>query len=69
MDYGSGRVLRRDFACGIYLQRSRRYIRSTRMVIDGYNLDSLNSANLRRRLNNSLMVQRAYHLGRIEGGT
>jgi hypothetical protein len=47
--------------------RGRRLLRSAAIHLEGFNLDSLNLANLRRRLNRSLVVQRAYHLARIDG--
>src|SRR5277367_2117833 len=37
------------------------------MSIEGLNLDSLHVANLRRRLNTSLTVERAFHVAIIEG--
>lgn len=47
--------------------RGRRLLRSAAIHLEGHNLDSLNLANLRRRLNRSLVVQRAYHLAKIDG--
>jgi hypothetical protein len=48
-------------------RRSRTVLRSARLTLEGLNLDSLNLANLRRRLNRSLVVQRAFHFAKIEG--
>jgi hypothetical protein len=45
----------------------RKVLRSAAINIEGLNLDTLNLANLRRRLNKSLVVHRAYHLARIDG--
>jgi hypothetical protein len=47
--------------------KGRRLLRSAAIHLEGHNLDSLNLANLRRRLNRSLIVQRAYHVARIDG--
>jgi hypothetical protein len=54
-------------AAVLYARRSRRELRTASLSVEGLNLDSLNIANLRRRLNRSLTVQRAYHLATIEG--
>lgn len=51
----------------IYAKRNHRRLELANLNIEGFNLDSLNIANLRRRVNRSLFVQRAYHLARIEG--
>jgi hypothetical protein len=48
-------------------QRGRKLLRSAAINLAGQNLDSLNIANLRRRVNRTLVVQRAYHLARIDG--
>lgn len=48
-------------------RKGRRLLKSAAINLEGRNLDALNLANLRRRLNRSLVVQRAYHLARIEG--
>ena len=37
------------------------------MTIEGYTIDTLTAANLRRRVNRSLIVQEAHHVARIEG--
>lgn len=48
-------------------QRRKRILNSAAVSLKGYHLDSLNLANLRRRLNRSLFVQSAYHSARIDG--
>lgn len=50
-----------------YSRQSRKRLQSAAISIEGMNIDSLNVANLRRRLNRSLVVQSAYHLAQIEG--
>jgi hypothetical protein len=50
-----------------HARKGRRLLKSAAINLEGRNLDSLNVANLRRRLNRSLIVQRAYHVARIEG--
>lgn len=50
----------------VYGWRGRRLLESAAINVEGRNLDSLNVANLRRRLNRSLVVQRAYHLAEID---
>ena len=47
--------------------RTRQFLQSASISVEGLNLDSLNIANLRRRSNHSLVLQRAYQLARIEG--
>lgn len=49
------------------LRRIHKTLRASGIKIEGLNIDSLNVANLRRRVNRSLVVQHAYHLARIEG--
>jgi len=51
----------------IQAKSRHRLLRSATINIGGRNLDILNIANLRRRLNRSLIVQRACHLAAIEG--
>lgn len=50
-----------------YARRKGRRLRSASIVVEGRNLDSLNLANLRRRLNRTLVVQEANHVARIQG--
>jgi hypothetical protein len=50
-----------------YARRERVLIGSASVVVDGHSIDSLNLANLRRRVNHTLVVQDAYHLARIQG--
>jgi hypothetical protein len=54
-------------AAGIYGRRERLARDATSTVIEGYSIDSLNIANLRRRLDRGFVVQEADHTGRIEG--
>jgi hypothetical protein len=54
-------------SAALYLKRNPALRRSTGVTIDGLNLDSLSIANLRRRLNRSLTVERAFHVGIING--
>jgi hypothetical protein len=48
-------------------RKGHRLLKSAAINLEGRNLDALNLANLRRRVNRSLIVQRAYHLARIDG--
>jgi hypothetical protein len=50
-----------------YARRERGLLKAAEITVEGRNLDSLNIANLRRRLNRSLVVQRAYHLAKVDG--
>ena len=52
---------------GLYARRQRLIINSAAVNIEGRGIDSLNIANLRRRLNRSLVIQEAHHVARIEG--
>jgi hypothetical protein len=54
-------------AAGFYARRKRVARASASTVIEGYSIDSLNIANLRRRLDRAFVVQEAYHTARIEG--
>ncbi|HTB11068.1 MAG TPA: hypothetical protein VK752_05845 [Bryobacteraceae bacterium] len=54
-------------AAGFYARRERLARASASTVIEGYSIDSLNMANLRRRLDRGLVVQEADHTARIEG--
>jgi hypothetical protein len=51
----------------VQAKNRKRLLRSAAIAIEGRNLDTLNIANLRRRLNRSLIVQRACHVAIIEG--
>lgn len=54
-------------AAGIYARRERLARNAASTVIEGYSIDSLNMANLRRRLDRKYVVQEADHTARIEG--
>lgn len=54
-------------AAGSYARRQRLARDAASTVIEGYSIDSLNIANLRRRLDRGLVVQEADHTARIEG--
>jgi hypothetical protein len=54
-------------AAVIYARRKERLLQSARLNIEGLNLDCLSIANLRRRLNRSLVVDRAFHVAIING--
>jgi hypothetical protein len=51
----------------VYARRHQRLLQSASISIEGLNLDSLNIANLRRRMNRTLVLQRGYQLAKIEG--
>jgi hypothetical protein len=52
---------------GFYARRERIARACASTVIEGYSIDSLNIANLRRRLSRGFVVQDADHTARIEG--
>ena len=52
---------------GTYARRERRVVESASMTIERRSLDSLNLSNLRRRTNESLVVQDAHHTATIHG--
>jgi hypothetical protein len=52
---------------GMYARRQRLAIDSASVVIEGKSLDALNTANLRRRVNRSLVIQEACQVATIEG--
>jgi hypothetical protein len=54
-------------AAGLYARRARLARDAGSMVIEGYSIDSLNIANLRRRLDRDFVVQEADHMAQIEG--
>jgi len=54
-------------AAGIYARRERLARDAASTVIEGYSIDSLNMANLRRRFDRDFVVQEAAHTARIEG--
>jgi hypothetical protein len=51
----------------LYARHQRLRVKGVSTVIDGQSLDSLNIANLKRRVNQTLVVQEAYHSVRIRG--
>jgi hypothetical protein len=52
---------------GLYARQKRLAIKAASTEIEGHSIDSLNSANLKRRVNRTLVVQEAHHMARIEG--
>ncbi len=54
-------------AGGFYARRARNARAAASTVIEGHSIDSLNLANLRRRLDRQFLVQEAEHVARIEG--
>lgn len=52
---------------GLYARRERLARDAASNVIEGHSIDSLNVANLRRRLDREFVVQEADHTARIEG--
>jgi hypothetical protein len=51
----------------VYFRRNRNAFERAGVTIEGLNLDSLHIANLRRRLNTSLTLQRAFQVAIING--
>jgi hypothetical protein len=51
----------------LYARKEHRLVSSATLTVASRSLDSLNAANLNRRRNRSLVVQKAYHGARIEG--
>jgi len=56
-----------SLAIGWYARQKRVALNSASTVIEGHSIDSLNIANLRRRVNRTFVVQTAHHTVRIEG--
>jgi hypothetical protein len=59
------------FAClsigaGLYARREGLTVAAASTVIEGYSIDSLNIANLRRRVNRTFVIQEAQHTARLE---
>jgi hypothetical protein len=54
-------------AVGLYARRERLAVTSASIKVEGHSIDSLNLANLRRRVNRSLVLQKADHLAEISG--
>jgi hypothetical protein len=55
------------FGAGAYARRERLALRAASTAIEGQSIDSLNMANLRRRVNRTFAIQEAHHTARIEG--
>jgi hypothetical protein len=51
----------------LYARRQRLAVVTASTVIEGQSIDSLNIANLKRRVNRTFVVQEAKHTARIEG--
>jgi hypothetical protein len=51
----------------LYARRQRLAVATASTVIEGRSIDSLNIANLKRRVNRAFVVQEAKHAARIEG--
>jgi hypothetical protein len=51
----------------LYAHHQRLALKAAAITIEGQSIDSLNVANLRRRVNRTLMIQEAHHTARIEG--
>jgi hypothetical protein len=54
-------------AAGAYARRERLAVMAASIKVEGHNIDSLNMANLRRRVNRSLVLQQAGHVAEIDG--
>ncbi len=54
-------------AAVLYARKQRLAITSASTVIEGYSIDSLNVANLRRRVNRTFVIQEAHHRVEFEG--
>jgi len=52
---------------GWYARQKRTTLRSASTVVEGHSIDSLNIANLRRRVNRTFVVQESHHIVRIKG--
>ena len=55
-----------SIGAGLYARRERLAVGAASTVIEGYSVDSLNIANLRRRVNRTFVIQEAEHTARIE---
>src|ERR1700722_19499213 len=55
-----------SIGAGLYARRERLAVAAASTVIEGYSIDSLNIANLRRRVNRTFVIQEAQHTARIE---
>jgi hypothetical protein len=63
----SGLLVCLSIAIGWYARQKRTTLKLASTVIEGHSIDSLNIANLRRRVNRTFIVQNAHHTVRIEG--
>ncbi len=52
---------------GLYARKKRLALIAATTEIEGHSIDSLNIANLKRRVNRTLVIQEAHHTARIEG--
>ncbi len=52
---------------GLHARRERLALDAASVMIEGHSIDSLNIANLRRRVNRTFVIQEAHHTARIEG--
>jgi hypothetical protein len=52
----------------VYARHQRQHLDATSVEIEGISIDSVNAANLRRRVNRSLAIQTADHIATIDGG-
>jgi hypothetical protein len=57
-----------SIVAGLYARRERLALNNAFTTIEGYSIDSLNMANLKRRVNRTFVIQEARHTARIEGG-
>jgi len=51
----------------LYARRQRQFVAAAEVKVEDLSIDSLNVANLRRRLNRSLVIQEANHVALIDG--
>lgn len=56
-----------SIAAGLYARNKRIKLNSAAINIEGRSIDALNIANLRRRVNRSLVIQEAHHVAEIKG--
>jgi hypothetical protein len=56
-----------SIATVLYARKQRLVLDAASTVIEGHSIDALNIANLRRRVNRALVVQKAQHTAKIEG--
>jgi hypothetical protein len=56
-----------SLAALLYAKRQRQFVTGAEIEVEDVSIDSLNVANLRRRLNRSLVIQEADHVAQIDG--